>query len=647
MQASHSGNDKRTRKPRRSLARLFRDNAGNTMAIVGAALIPITAMIGSGLDMSRAYMAKSRLQSACDAASLAARRVMKNDDLSDNVTQTGEDFFNFNFPQGLYETEEFEPNITKPETGLIRIDAETRIPTTVMKLFGFSTLPLEVNCEASLNFVNTDVVLVLDVTGSMQESVDDVRKMDALQEAVLALYDELSPVQAQLTAQGLRLRYGVVPYSSTVNVGRLLTAVDEDYIRSSTPYQSRVANYTKPYYAENTPTSAPGSWEINNKSRTAAQCRSWVTASATNGGGPAPASTTRTSYRGSEEVSGYNASTNWGWPGASDTSGNELSCRRWRIVTTTTYTTRYIFKDWTYREATLDTSEFKRAGGTINLATDNTGSVPVSATYNLQELAENVSGVNTTSQTWNGCIEERNTDSTITTASGYGIPSTAFDLNINDVPDSDATRWRPMLPKAIYTRARGSLPRDTGIALNPDNAAFWPCPHEARRLQEWDRDDLEDYVEALEPLGGTYHDIGMIWGARLISTGGVFGDACETFNGMPCNRHVIFMTDGQQTAYCENTYTAYGLESNDMRVTGDGTCPDQLARHEQRFKMICNATKNMGVSVWVVAFDTTLNANLTSCADNASQAFVSEDQEDLIQKFREIGNQIGALRLTK
>ena len=48
------------------LSRLVRDSRGNTLAIVGAALIPLTAMIGSGVDMSRAYMAKTRLQMACE-----------------------------------------------------------------------------------------------------------------------------------------------------------------------------------------------------------------------------------------------------------------------------------------------------------------------------------------------------------------------------------------------------------------------------------------------------------------------------------------------------------------------------------------------------------------------------------------------------
>ena len=42
----------------------------------------------------------------------------------------------------------------------------------------------------------------------------------------MALYDELRPIQTQLEANGLRLRYGVVPYSTTVNVGALIRSVN-------------------------------------------------------------------------------------------------------------------------------------------------------------------------------------------------------------------------------------------------------------------------------------------------------------------------------------------------------------------------------------------------------------------------------------
>ena len=53
------------------LGRLRRNQAGNTLAMVAAAVIPLAGLIGGGVDMSRAYMVRARMQQACDAAALA------------------------------------------------------------------------------------------------------------------------------------------------------------------------------------------------------------------------------------------------------------------------------------------------------------------------------------------------------------------------------------------------------------------------------------------------------------------------------------------------------------------------------------------------------------------------------------------------
>lgn len=50
--------------PSRFLASLLRDRAGNTLAIVAGAILPVTAMIGGDVDISRVYMAKTKLQAA-------------------------------------------------------------------------------------------------------------------------------------------------------------------------------------------------------------------------------------------------------------------------------------------------------------------------------------------------------------------------------------------------------------------------------------------------------------------------------------------------------------------------------------------------------------------------------------------------------
>ena len=57
----------------RTLRNLLTDTKGNTLAIFAAALVPLVAMIGSGLDLSFAYMARAKLQNEIRRAACRAR----------------------------------------------------------------------------------------------------------------------------------------------------------------------------------------------------------------------------------------------------------------------------------------------------------------------------------------------------------------------------------------------------------------------------------------------------------------------------------------------------------------------------------------------------------------------------------------------
>src|SRR5688572_10614393 len=91
------------------LSRLAADRSGNTLSIVAASIAPLLAMVGSGIDMGRSYLSESRLQQACDAGVLAARKrlgsqVVASGSVPDDVQETGERFFNVNFRSGSYGT---------------------------------------------------------------------------------------------------------------------------------------------------------------------------------------------------------------------------------------------------------------------------------------------------------------------------------------------------------------------------------------------------------------------------------------------------------------------------------------------------------------------------------------------------------------
>lgn len=649
----------RERRPARTFfSRLRHDTRGNVLLIMGLAVIPMLALIGSGIDVSRAYMAQARLQQACDAASLAGRRAMSNGVVDATVRTEATKFFNFNFPQGSFKTDTFTPAVTGAANSTVVVTASTTIPTTIMRFFGFSTLPISATCNARQDFVNTDIVLVLDTTGSMLDDVNgnavnggSTSKIAGLRSAVLALYDELAPVQTQLAASGLRLRYGVVPYSSSVNVGGLIRTINPDYLNDATKYQSRVADY-KTAVIIGTAGSPTATTETYSSAITSAQCTSYGSNSYPSGSGGTPVTT--------GTAPNNQTTTSYSYGSWTKTSGSGTSakgtCVRNKSVTTTTYVTRYKASSdsaWTYTQDEFDTSSFK-GGGSVKLATNTGGTMATSGTYNAQEIAKSATNegatttlATTTSPTWAGCIEERKTIATITSSSGYTIPSGAYDLNIDYIPNSADTRWSPHWPQLIYQRSSTASSSSYTYYLPDRGTAYIACPSAAVALKTWTRAELATYVNGLVAVGGTYHDIGMIWGGRLISPGGIFGSTNpSTYGSMPVTRHVIFLTDGAM-APNNDTYTSYGLELLDQRVTGSATAANQLANHKQRFLMTCNAIKSMNVSIWVIGFAQALDSSLTTCASNTNQAVTSGSQSDLITKFVEIGKNIGSLRLTQ
>ena len=82
------------------LSRLLASKRGNVLPILAASILPMAAMIGGAVDMSRAYMVKSRIQHACDAGVLAGRRAMAAGNYTDAAKAQAQDFFDINYKAG-------------------------------------------------------------------------------------------------------------------------------------------------------------------------------------------------------------------------------------------------------------------------------------------------------------------------------------------------------------------------------------------------------------------------------------------------------------------------------------------------------------------------------------------------------------------
>lgn len=650
------------------LQRLRRDQRGNVMYLTAGLIVPIFATIGSGVDLGQAYMAKSRLQQACDAGVLAGRKIMAEGVYSTAARTAANNMFNFNYPTGIYDSTGVTFTTQTRGASEVTGTATATVQTIIMGMFGKEQFNLSVNCAAKLEISNADIMFVLDTTGSMGDtnSGDSTNKLTALKTEVMAFFDTVADAQ-----QGdAIIRYGVMPYSSNVNVGRILNAANSSWMASNLTIPSRVANFntidppetstpavstygtdangtnglepsgTWTGYA-NTGTTVSGLTSSNCNSttpnplyrdmtRTAGPTTTTNTVAGANG-----SSTTTTTVRETWTVTRYRY--NWNNNACQIQRSTSTKSLNKQTVSTTTNNPPYqVFRDYTYRLINYNTTGILNGSG-LNVPTG-------------------VSGASVTAS-WNGCILERDT---VAFDDAAAVPTNAHDLNIDLIPNSDATRWRVALPNITHPRAshpsNTQSPTPTDLTTATDFPAYtahsaggWDaCPSQAMKLTALtsaNRSVLANYINGLIAIGGTYHDVGMVWGTRFISPTGLFAsENAAAPNGMPISRHIIFMTDGQMAPNA-GIYGFQGVEFLQGRV-GSTNSTELIARHNKRFLAACDAAKSRNITVWVVSFGTSLSADMQACA-SGDKAYQASNNAALRTQFQAIAQQITRLRLSE
>ncbi len=649
------------------MRKLARDKTANTLVISAAALVPIMAMVGGGVDASRYYMTAARMQAACDAGALAARRAMTNDTFTSEHRTIGLNFFDQNFNDGIFGTESRARDYTTDGDGTVIGDASATLPTTIMDAFGYSEFNIEVSCTAEINISNSDIMFVLDVTGSMSQcpsgtecNSNSSSKIVALRSAVMNFYDTVEAA----TSASAQVRYGFVPYSQQVNVG---FSIPREYMADTHSYQTRVARYNPAPFPNS---DYPDIDEVG-ETIVISDEQEWLPRSTSNfnssnvdhyrfrtdgSAGNNARNFCQNTLPGTRNVSVSGQTQSWQvfatptivtgqWSGGD--SNNRAGCRG-RVRKTRTATAADVipqFREWIYCEVTPGTANPCNVN---NPSRSPAGweSVNLASIYDANSLQVPVAtGGAMTTQTWSGCIEEPVWNDP---SGNYSpIPAAAHDLNINLVPANESQKWKPSLNRAVYERRDSSNNRTTSNVISTGNQSQpgFTCPRAAAKLTEISRTNLQSYVDSLAASGNTYHDIGMLWGARLISPRGLFAAENTTApNGDAIARHIVFMTDGILVTNVEN-YSTQGIEWWDRRVTGNGDQAREATRRAARLQAICRAAQQENITVWVVAFGTALTQNLIDCA-SPGRAFQASDSATLNARFQEIAQKIASLRLT-
>ncbi|MGE3691816.1 MAG: pilus assembly protein TadG-related protein [Novosphingobium sp.] len=633
------------------LVQFLRDTSGNTLAIIAAAMLPLLAIIGGGIDMGRSYLSETRLQQACDAGVLAARKklgstIAVTGTPPSGVAAVGNQLFNLNFRNGSYGTRnrnfamKLEPNYS------ISGVATVEVPTTIMAILGFAKVDVRVNCEAQLNFNNTDVMMVLDTTGSMNDtnSGDPMSKIDTLKSVVRSFHAQMEAAKGP----GIRIRYGFVPYSFNVNVGGLL---DNNWVVNTWTYQSRELDH------------------IDGTIGTHYDWANWTYISGT--------------Y--SQRISDTYAATYS--PPSGETGTGRYNCNR--ADPNDTYSATYTLVSTTDEPyagppaGTKTTKHYRRVANGLDYWTSLSGTTcnVYEATYsNYTDEYDEITYPEVQGTTYwryapisrdvsnwrnesNGCIEERDTYE-ITDYNNVDF-TRALDLDLDTVPTAGvpSTQWRPAYPGIIYERKlnwSGSGTFQVAEEVTRSNY-FMPssspglggqCPPAARKLAELPaanstgyNANLESFLNSLVASGATYHDIGMIWGGRLISPTGLFAAENADQPNSRTQRHLIFLTDGL-TQPRDVTYGAYGVEPLDGRRWSQSSSQTLTQVVEGRFSVACEQVKNRNVTVWAIGFGVTVPDLLKTCAGNG-RWFQANNASQLNDAFSKIAAAMGDLRISR
>ncbi|MEZ5908593.1 MAG: pilus assembly protein [Hyphomicrobiaceae bacterium] len=193
-------------------SRFAADRRGNIAMMAAILIVPMVGLVGASVDYAKALQMRSRMQSALDAAVLAAGREFQvSQDISKATARAAAYFLEQT--SGLPVT--LATNSVDPNTLTLRLGAQGAAQTPFLHLVGYQSLSVEAGAEAKLAVggngqMSFEISMMLDVTGSMSGSKIDSLKLAAKDLVDIVVWDD----QSQYTS-----RLALVPFSESVRVG--------------------------------------------------------------------------------------------------------------------------------------------------------------------------------------------------------------------------------------------------------------------------------------------------------------------------------------------------------------------------------------------------------------------------------------------
>lgn len=224
------------------LARFAEEKSGSVAIIFSLSMFGVMMMIGAAIDYSRISHARQKISTAADAATIAAAKRYK--ELHESEAQI-EVYANTFFMQNLStgnigaRVKEFKVTVD-PATNSVTTNVKSELDTSFTRIAGINSVSIPTTATAVFNQQDIEVGLQLDVTGSMNDRISGVRKIDSLKDATRDLIDILLPEGGTGTT---KIRIGLAPFAAGVNVGSYASKVTGSstnacaYERNSNAYE--------------------------------------------------------------------------------------------------------------------------------------------------------------------------------------------------------------------------------------------------------------------------------------------------------------------------------------------------------------------------------------------------------------------------
>lgn len=166
---------------------------GQVLILVALTLVLVLALGGLAVDVGVAYVVKTKLSSAVDAAALAAGRVVSQASAREAEAQK---FFYANFPQGLLgatvdppvTTADYDPS---EKSWTVTVRATAQVPTYFARVMNWERFTVGASATSTVDPV--DLVLVLDASSSLRPPTSEEGTLDSLKAAAtrfLTAFDE-------------------------------------------------------------------------------------------------------------------------------------------------------------------------------------------------------------------------------------------------------------------------------------------------------------------------------------------------------------------------------------------------------------------------------------------------------------------------